>query len=255
MVNNLELEVELEADKGFFEGGYRWRRIRHPDGSEVSIQVPLTAEDFLNPQEGDVLPQNTFHEIVTVALRNMLRLYYKGQPHMAVFHDLIMNWGVPGLKNPSPDIAVVPNVRDRDRKRSTFNAKREGTKPILVIEVVSPSYRREDLIDKVDIYEQAGVEEYVILEEKEQRGQTINLITGYRLINDRYRPILLEDDGRMPLNSVGLFISLENGKVVLEELESGRRLLDIEEIETARVELQAEVEALRAELVRLKGGD
>lgn len=40
----------------------------------------------------------------------------------------------------------------------------EDTKPILIVEVVSPDYRKQDLIDKVEIYESAGVQEYVILE-------------------------------------------------------------------------------------------
>lgn len=101
----------------------------------------------------------------------------------------------------------------------------------------------------------------------------IDLITGYRLVRDRYRPILPEEDGRMHLQTVSLYISLRNGKVVLEDAATGERLLTIEEMEAsriqseqraqqaeqraqaeaeARVELEAQLVALRAELARLK---
>lgn len=247
--------------------GYRWRRIVRPDGEEVSIQVPLTAEDFLNPQEGDVMPQSTLHEDLTSNLRDMLRLYFANRPDVTVFHDLIFRWGIPGLSNPAPDIAIVPNVRQPHKNRRTFRVKQEGTRPILVIEVVSPQYQREDLVDKVTIYERAGVQEYVILEQRPQRGQTIDLITGYRLADGRYQPIWPEVDGRMLMQTVGLYISLQDGAVTLEDAATGERLLNVEEASAARreaekraeqetqarAELEAQVAALRAELAHLKG--
>ena len=54
--------------------GYRWRSVLLPDGREVSVQVPLTPEDFLNPQEGDLVPESTFHATATIDLHSVLRL-------------------------------------------------------------------------------------------------------------------------------------------------------------------------------------
>ncbi|MBI2875954.1 MAG: Uma2 family endonuclease [Candidatus Tectomicrobia bacterium] len=260
--------------------GYRWRSVLLPDGGEISVQVPLTPEDFLNPQEGDFVPESTFHATAINDLYSLLRARFGADPNTAVFSDLIIRWGIPGLSDPAPDIAVIPDVRDRDRNRRTFKVREEGTRPLLIIEVVSPDYRKQDLIDKVEIYERAGVQEYVILEQREQRGQVIDLITGYRLEGDHYRPLLLEDDGRMVLQTVGLYISLQNGKVMLEDAATGERLHTAEEAEAARAaeaqaraqaeqraqeaeqrvqaeaqaraELAAQLEALRAELARLK---
>ncbi|MEW5987500.1 MAG: Uma2 family endonuclease [Chloroflexota bacterium] len=247
--------------------GYRWRRTVRPDGTEVSTQVALTAKDFLNPQEGDVMPQSTLHETLTANLRDMLRLYFANRPDVTVFHDLIFRWGIPGLSNPAPDIAVVPNVRQPHKNRRAFRVKEEGTRPILVIEVVSPQYQREDLVDKVAVYERAGVQEYVILEQRPQGGQTIDLITGYHLVNGRYQPLWLEADGRLLLQTVGLYICLRDGAVILEDAITGERLLNVEEAAAARLEaekraekeaqaraeLEAQVAALQAEVARLKG--
>ncbi len=233
--------------------GYRWRRVPGPNGETRSVQVPLTRDDFLNPREEDVMPESTFHATVTTDLHDMLRLRFASEPTTAVFRDLIIRWGIPGLSEPAPDIAVVPNVRERERDRGSFQVQEEGTKPILVIEVVSPFYRQEDLVDKVDIYERAGVQEYVILEQREQRGQVVESVTGYRPVNGRYRPILLDDEGWMLLRTVGLFLSLCEGRVLLKDAETGEWLRNAEELEAARSTLEAELEKARAELALLKG--
>jgi Uma2 family endonuclease len=67
----------------------------------------------------------------------MLTGWARSRDDLAVFADLKMRWGIPGLKNPGPDIAVVPGVRDKKRKRDSFDVMKEGTRPCLVIEVVS----------------------------------------------------------------------------------------------------------------------
>ena len=247
-----QVETMIEPTFQAIAKGYRWRRVKHLDGSIESIQVPLTAEDFLNPQEGDVMPGNSFHNRVMGDVYQMLLAYFRNHPILTVFFDMIVNWGIPGLKNPAPDIVVIPHVHHPEKPRSTFFVKREKTKPILVIEVVSPDYRREDLVDKVDIYEQAGVLEYIILEQREQGGKPVDLLTGYRLINERYRPIFLEDDGRMHLQTIGLYIRFESGKVVFEEVATGRRLQNVVELDELREKQEQEILALRAELARLQ---
>ncbi len=219
--------------------GYRWRRITRRDGTVESIQVPLTGEDFLNPQEDDVMPVSTFHVRLVSEIWQMLLDYFGEDGAMTVFSELIFNWGIPGLKNPAPDIAVVPHVQDKSKDRSTFYVKQENTKPVLVIEVVSPHYRHEDLVDKVDIYEQGGVQEYIILERRKQGDQHSYLMTGYRLVKGHYRPIFLDDDGKMELKTVGLMIQFDDGRVILEEMTTGRRLRTFRE--------------LKAELNQLKG--
>ena len=239
--------------------GYRWRRITRRDGTVESIQVPLTGEDFLNPQEDDVMPVSTFHVRLVSEIWQMLLDYFDEDGAMTVFSELIFNWGIPGLKNPAPDIAVVPNVKDKTKDRSTFYVKQENTKPVLVIEVVSPHYRHEDLVDKVDIYEQGGVQEYLILERRKQGDQYAYLMTGYRLVKGHYRPIFLEDDGRMHLKTVGLFIRFENGSVYLDDVVTGEPLQTLKgmkaknrEVERRAQAAEAELAALKAELERLK---
>src|SRR5262249_35101461 len=41
--------------------GWRYVRVKHPDGTETFDQVPLTLEDVLFPEEGDFTVQTDWH--------------------------------------------------------------------------------------------------------------------------------------------------------------------------------------------------
>ncbi|MCI0397659.1 MAG: Uma2 family endonuclease [Chloroflexi bacterium] len=234
------------------ERGWRYVRETLPDGRELSRMVPLTPYDFLNPKEGDVMPQRPFHERATRDLADMLQAYFADNPNITVFHDLIFNWDISGLANPSPDIAVVPNVRNPQDIEGEFNVAVEGTRPILIIEVVSPHYRKEDRRDKVEIYAQAGVQEYVILDRWERRGQTVNEVLGYELEEGRYWPIPPDDDGFILCRTVGLRIGLEEDRAVLLNATTGERLRTYAETKAALSEAEARLAALEAELRQLR---
>jgi hypothetical protein len=46
-----------------------------------------------------------------------------------------MIWGIPGLKEPAPDVVIVPNIQNKKAGRFCFEVVKEGTRPGLVIEV------------------------------------------------------------------------------------------------------------------------
>ncbi len=45
-----------------FRYGWRYVTIRHADGSETHEEVPLTEEDVLFPEEGDIVVQTDLHD-------------------------------------------------------------------------------------------------------------------------------------------------------------------------------------------------
>lgn len=209
-----------EAERG-------WRYVRRvlPDGQEIWDVVLLTEADILDPQEGDVMPQRPEHERATRDLISMLEAHYRQDPTYTVFHDLIMDWGIPGLQRPSPDLAVVPGVRDPHAIVGTFEVQKEGTRPVLVIEVISPGYMDTDINPqkKVRIYAAAGVQEYIILD---PGGYTGTPVVGYRLGRGRrYRPVRLDADGLVTCTSIGIRVGLDGEQVILIDAASGARLL------------------------------
>jgi DNA-binding NarL/FixJ family response regulator len=140
---------------------------------------------------------------------------------------------------------VVFGLKNKGKNRESFVVAKEGTKPVVVMEVVSPRYRRADRETKVKDYARAGVEEYIILDRRSQRGELIDEVIGYRLEEGSYVPITPDEEGRIFCQTIRVKIGLIEGKVKLWEAETGEPLLSSQEIEQwAQQERQARQEAI-----------
>jgi len=231
------------------ERGWKKVEITRPDGTQSHAMVPLTAEEFLHPQEDYHMPISAFHHQTNDDLFDILNVRYSNDQTVEVFHDLLIDWDVPGLLSHSPDISVIFGVRGgKSLNRTRFNVAAEGTRPSLAIEIVSPRYRKEDRIEKVEEYAIAGVLEYVIFDQRRVRGETLDEVLGYQLVRGRYQPIMADEQGRILCRTVGLWMSLHEGKVIIEDAISGERLLNSEELAAARV--AAEAHAYAEQLAR-----
>src|SRR5947208_2757229 len=88
-----------------------WRDIPRqlPDGSTVWDQIPLTLEDALHPQEGDVIVMNSAHNRDWRYLQNVLEGRFADDPTALVLGDCKVLWE-DGVHH-SPDVAVIFGVR------------------------------------------------------------------------------------------------------------------------------------------------
>jgi colicin import membrane protein len=260
MAKVLATPSESPATDPFFWGS-RWLAVDGVDGTRELKEVPLTREDVLDPQEGDMMVHGQLHgEMVrrlAVLLENEFRLQGRA---MTVLDDVKMRWGIPGVKEPAPDLAILPFARNvQEHSFGGYSVGVEGPLPCLVIEVTSPHYRTIDLEDKVEIYCRAGIREYLILD---ILATPIALI-GYRLTAaGRYRRNASR--ARFFSQSTGLrFLrGRDLGELVVEDAASGRRLLWPHEEARARslaeqrwlqeaemrAAAEAELEALRRKL-------
>ncbi|HEY9419893.1 MAG TPA: Uma2 family endonuclease, partial [Thermoanaerobaculia bacterium] len=203
----------------------------------------------LDPQLGDVVVQGGKHFWEMHRLAGLLDRHFRAREDVYVAGDMKMLWGIPDLAEPSPDVAVIFGVRDKQADRDSFDCVQEGTRPSLVIEVVSSRYaevRRNDYEHKVGIYERAEIPEYILLDPPGPKTDQRYVLTGYRLGADRkYRPI--EPDSRGFLLSETtklLFRVVEDGlDVEVVDAVTGERLLDSPEVEEA---WKAEIAARRA---------
>jgi Uma2 family endonuclease len=249
--------------------GWRLVRVTLPDGTEALQTVLLTPDDYLNPQEGDHVPEDTFHSrFLGFLFEALTRHLKKTRPHFTVFKDLVIFWANRALPNSSPDVWVAPNVPDPERRRGSFVEAEEGTRPILAIEVVSRQYRQQDRQAKVRLYQNAGIPEYIIFDQR-TRGEEVlgEDVIGYRLVEGRYDVIVPDEDGLVLSETVGVWFGLERGRPLLVDAETGLQILLSDEVDDARAEAEsrAEVEAqaraeaerrlaeLEAELKRLRG--
>jgi Uma2 family endonuclease len=232
-----------------FRYGSRWKRVRLPDGQVIDKEIPLTPEDLLDPQLGDEVPQSGPHAQVATMLNDLLQRHFEPDPDVLVLFDMKILWGIPGLSEPSPDVAVVRGVRDKKKARSTFKIAEEGVLPCLTIEVVSYSdaeIYQNDHDTKVELYQRVGIPEYLIVDPPPEPAKDPAMLTGYRLGSDgRYRRIVPDSQGRILSETTNLlFAPSEDGCMVrVYDAKTGERLLISIEEEVGRK--AAEERALR----------
>ena len=228
-----------------FRLGWRYVGSGNSNGTKKSVRVPLTAEDLLHPQENDQIPENTTQERDLRYLVPVLGLKTASRLEVLVLRDCLINWGIPGLRNTSPDVSLFEGVRDRNREWRTFRVVREGARPLLAIEIVSPDaydpkVRNNDVVIKVREYYRAGVPLYVIVDQKEE-AEPRQLI-GYRRGARRYEQIPLDSNGRLLLAPVQLLLGLRDNRAVCFDAVTGEEIGDL----TAQAQARKEAEALLA---------
>ncbi len=107
-------------------------------GREVVEQVPLTAEDLLYPQEGDVVADGFPHNELLQPEADSLRRHLKRRPHTLVTSDAVLVLKSDG-RNCSPDLAVIEGEIDRSKIERAVNLRAVGGRLVFALEVVSTS--------------------------------------------------------------------------------------------------------------------
>jgi colicin import membrane protein len=233
---------------------YGWRDVPRTDkrGRVIdAVRVPLTREDVLHPQEGDHIVESDAHDSDRAYLKNVFRAQLADDSHALVFADCGIYWDDPALRHNSPDVSVILNVRDADRLWPSFHVAREGVRPVLLIEITSPSTRSIDFHDKRRIYFRAQVPMYVIVDvQADDRHRHFEII-GYRRAATRYQRMPLGPEGRLWLEVVGLWLGSENDRVACYTAE-GVRVANYLELAQGReaAEVAAQQERQRAEQER-----
>ncbi len=242
-----------------FPYGWRLKTKTLPSGDKIDYEVPLTIDDLLEPQLGDCMIQRDRHLRSNTNLFTVFDNRYANDPSVGVFSDLKMVWGIPGLKEPAPDVAVVPNLQNQDEEadRPTFKVLQEGTRPGLVIEIMSPGYPGDDT-EKVNIYEQAGVQEYIIINPHSEKAIPYYEIRGYRLVNGKYQLITPDRQGRLLSQTTGVWFGVyqKGRRLKLRDAHTGKWLLNARETEAAlltetKARQKAEERALAEAAARL----
>ncbi|MDM8521503.1 Uma2 family endonuclease [Anaerolineales bacterium HSG6] len=238
-------EQILEQIDDEFYYGYRTLISYDDEGKKLYSYQPLSLDDFLDPQEGDLFMQGTLHNDDVEALKGMFRYLHRDN-ELTVYSDLKILWALKWLKQPAPDVMVIPDVVEPDKPRSSFDVALEKTRPIFVLEVVSPRYRQPDRTSKVAIYEQAQVAEYIIIDSwLKENGAVQYEILGYRLQGAIYTEVKPDKQGRIfsQINQVWLSVNEAKTQFIVTDQNGELLLSDQEARQLVEAELQAEVEA------------
>jgi colicin import membrane protein len=197
--------AELAPDPYLY--GWRDTKVVAPDGTVTFDQVPLSLEDVLFPEEGDFIVQTEGHIADVVYLRTVFKAQTSDDPSVAVVADGRVDWNLPGVKPLSPDIAVFRGVR-RYCNWNTFDVAAEGAKPLLVVEVTSPTTRQNDLGIKFDFYFRAEVPFYLIADVAVAGEERHIELSGYQLTQNEYELVKPDSRGRIYLEAVRLWVGV-----------------------------------------------
>lgn len=220
-----------------FRYGWRYLRNEDPDGNFEMAQVPLTLSDLLYPEVGDFVVHSKAHEDRCTYLANVFSAQLKDEPTAVVLHDVRVAWDVPGLRPNGSDIAIIHGLREI-QNWSTFDVSKEGVRPALIIEVTSPETRSIDVSTKLEIYAQAGVPQYVIVDTRRGQGRETLHLLGYRLIMGGYEVLHSDERGWLWLEAVGLWIGLRDNEVYCYD-EAGKQLANYAAMATAYAEAES----------------
>lgn len=226
-----------------FALGWRYVPRTKPDGKIEYERIPLTHRDLLFPEEDDFVVTNENHAWNCLYLRAALEAATADRPQIKVFSDHRIDFEVAGLQPLGPDLAVLDGVpADWDPLRGTFPARSSGAKPLLVVEVVSPSTRDGDLDDKVLLYQRAGVPVYVIADARTRDETSFLAVVGYRLEGKRYVRAEPDAAGVLWVPEVGVGFQPDGLRLYVLDRD-GQRIPEPRELNRRVRELTASLEA------------
>jgi hypothetical protein len=244
-------------DEDYLRYGWRYVKQTGPNGKVEYDRVPLTLEDLLHPQYGDIMPHNSAHDEDRFYLFGVAKRQLAGDPTSLVLCDVLVNWDVPGLRPHSPDLSIIFGVRRREKLWTCFDVAAEGTRPRMLIEIVSPNYRDNDVVTKVEHYHIARVPLYVIVDRRLEEGP-VSLI-GYQYAPQKYQEMQLDAQGRLWLEPLRVWLGTRGNRVVCFDGSTGQELGDYtqvsQEVERLHQDLTAaetRIRELEAEAHRLR---
>ncbi len=204
--------------------------------------IPLEQDMEYPTSDGQPMAETTLHRKIMADLIEALERHIAGVPDIWVGGNLFLCYrkGDPSAAL-APDVLLAKGVTWWDRPNYLLW---EETAPSLVIEVTSRKTRREDRGKKRDIYEQIGVEEYVLFD---PYGDWLRpRLQGFRLEGGRYHSISSDEEGSLASSTTGLILRPEGERLRLFDPAAGKPLLWTDELEGARAAAEAALAEERA---------
>lgn len=218
------------------------------------VGVATAPEEVIYPDsDGQGMPDGDPQRKTMIDLLDILEERYRDDPNVYISGNIFVYYEKGNRAAVfSPDILVVKGIPRKDRP--VYKLWEEGYKaPDFVLEIAASTTYQEDTGPKKGLYALLGIQEYFLYD---RTGEFLwPQLQGYRLVGREYAPV----GGEWPRSEVlGIEFRIEEGRLRLYDAQTGERLLTraerLEQEAAARREAEAEVERLRAELARLKGG-
>lgn len=199
-------------------------------------------------RDGRPMGETDTHRNVMYETIETLKAYYEGQQVYVTGNLLVFYRPGDKRRHVSPDAMVVKGAPPGPRLN--YLIWEEGRSPQVVIEITSPSTRREDLQKKFEIYRtEMAVHEYFLFDPKDEYLRP--RLQGFRLEGGQY--VAIEPvANRLASEELGLHLEADGEQLRFFVPTNGRRLPTFSEVreqaEAENARLRQEIEALRRKL-------
>ena len=152
---------------------YGGKKVSYEEFMEIYEKSDLRME-YINGEIVLLSSPNSFHQDISGNLYVIFRNYLKGKPCKVFYAPFDVHFYKKDFKDPDvmqPDLLIACDWE------STINEKGRymGT-PTLVVEILSPSTRSKDMVDKLNTYMLSGVKEFWVVDPH----QKIVLVYGFK---------------------------------------------------------------------------
>ena len=218
----------------------------------------------------DSMSQNPRHSDRLSVCSTVLKRHFRGRGGVEVADTSMHYMEGERHKTVSPDLFVALRAAE-DLSWNSYKLW-EHPLPDFVLEDLSPSSERRDLVDKRVLYRRIGVPEYWMFDEtgarlRDETGAPLGgPLIGYRLRGGDYRRVRANAAGRWPSEALGLELCVREGllrffdpvtREYLRTLDEAERELEAErrEREAERREREAERREREAEAAQRRAAE
>ncbi|KUO67156.1 MAG: prevent-host-death protein [Gracilibacter sp. BRH_c7a] len=140
---------------------YGGKKVSYEEFMEIYEKSDLRME-FINGEIVLLSSPSTTHQEISGNLHVEFREYLKGKPCKVFYAPFDVHFRKEGFKDPDvmqPDLIVACDVAETTNEKGRYM----GT-PLLVVEILSPSTRSKDMVDKLNTFMISGVREYWLVD-------------------------------------------------------------------------------------------
>ena len=140
---------------------YGSKKVSYEEYMEIYEKSDLRME-FINGEIVLLSSPNTTHQEISGNLFSEIREYLKGKSCKVFYAPFDVHFRKEGFKDPDvmqPDLIVACDVAETTNEKGRYM----GT-PVLVVEILSPSTRSKDMVDKLNTFMISGVRECWIVD-------------------------------------------------------------------------------------------
>lgn len=152
---------------------YGGKKVSYEEFMEIYEKSDLRME-FINGEIVLLGSPSTDHQEISGNLFVEFREYLKGKLCKVFYAPFDVHFHKEGFKEPDvmqPDLIIACDVAEKTNEKGRYM----GT-PVLVVEILSPSTRSKDMVDKLNTFMISGVKEFWIIDPE----QEIVLVYGFK---------------------------------------------------------------------------